>query len=52
VEVAEALKGIGFEGYASAEALPYPDPDSAAAQTITAFRKFLVRKLRAGKDCC
>lgn len=40
-EVAEALGEIGFDGYASAEALPYPDPDAAAAQTIVAFRKFL-----------
>jgi sugar phosphate isomerase/epimerase len=43
-EVAKALSEIGFSGYASAEALPYPDPDSAAAQTMTAFRKFLIAK--------
>ncbi|HUW18808.1 MAG TPA: sugar phosphate isomerase/epimerase family protein [Sedimentisphaerales bacterium] len=43
-EAARALKEIAFEGYASAEALPYPDPDTAAAQTITAFREFLVSK--------
>jgi len=41
-EVAQALSEIGFDGYASAEALPYPDPDSAAAQTIAAFKKFFV----------
>jgi sugar phosphate isomerase/epimerase len=41
-EVAEALRDIGFDGYACAEALPYPNPDSAAAQTMAAFRKFLV----------
>jgi sugar phosphate isomerase/epimerase len=41
-EVAEALKEIGFDGYASAEALAYPDPDSAAVQTMGAFREFLV----------
>lgn len=41
VPVAKALKEIGFNGYASAEALPYPNPDSAAAQTIAAFQKFL-----------
>ena len=40
-EVALALKEIGFDGYASAEALPYPDADSAAAQTMAAFREFL-----------
>lgn len=36
--VIEALKAIGFEGYVSAEALPYPDPDRAAAQTMSACR--------------
>jgi sugar phosphate isomerase/epimerase len=41
-EAAQALKEIGFEGYASAEALSYPDPDSAAAQTMRAFRQFFV----------
>jgi len=41
-EAAQALSEIGFDGYASAEALPYPDPDSAAAQTIAAFKKFFV----------
>jgi sugar phosphate isomerase/epimerase len=41
-EAAQALKDIGFDGYASAEALAYPDPDSAAAQTMSAFRQFLV----------
>ena len=41
-EVARALSEIGFQGYASAEALPYPDPDTAAAQTIAAFKEFLV----------
>ncbi|HUT28957.1 MAG TPA: sugar phosphate isomerase/epimerase family protein [Sedimentisphaerales bacterium] len=41
-EAAAALKEIGFDGYASAEALAYPDPDSAAAQTIKAFREFLI----------
>jgi sugar phosphate isomerase/epimerase len=41
-QVADALKEIGFGGYASAEALPYPNPDGAAAQTMAAFREFLV----------
>jgi len=40
-EVAWALSEIGYDGYASAEALPYPDSDKAAAQTIAAFKKFL-----------
>jgi sugar phosphate isomerase/epimerase len=38
--IAAALREIGYTGFASAEALPYPDPDAAARQTITAFRKY------------
>jgi sugar phosphate isomerase/epimerase len=41
-EAAKALRRINFGGYASAEALAYPDPDSAAAQTMAAFKEFLV----------
>ena len=41
-EVARALREIGYDGYASAEALPYPDSDKAAAQTMAAFRKLFV----------
>ena len=37
-EIIEALKAIGYEGYVSAEALPYPDPDRAAAQTMSTCR--------------
>lgn len=36
--IATALAEIGYGGFASAEALPYPDSESAAQQTITAFR--------------
>ncbi len=39
--IAKALREIGYEGYASAEALPWPDSDSAAKQTIEHFRRFL-----------
>jgi sugar phosphate isomerase/epimerase len=38
--IAAALRTIDYRGYASAEALPYPDPDAAARQTIQAFRKY------------
>lgn len=38
--IARALEEIGFDGFASAEALPYPDPDTAASQTIDSFRRF------------
>jgi len=37
--IAQALADIGYAGYASAEAIPYPDPDAAAKQTIEAYRK-------------
>jgi sugar phosphate isomerase/epimerase len=33
-EVFDALNAIGYDGYVSAEALPFPDPDRAAAQTM------------------
>jgi sugar phosphate isomerase/epimerase len=38
--VAAALHEIGYDGYASAEAFPWPDPEAAAKQTMTAFRRF------------
>ncbi len=36
--IAQALDEIGYDGFASAEALPYPDSDAAARRTIDAFR--------------
>ena len=38
--IARALNDIGYAGYLSAEALPYPDSDAAARQTIATFRKY------------
>ena len=38
--VASALRDIGYAGYLSAEALPYPDPDSAARIGMESIRKF------------
>ena len=37
--IAAALKEINYTGFASAEAFSYPDPRSAAQQTIDAFRE-------------
>ena len=37
--VVAALREIGYDGYASAECFPQPDPDAAARQTIEAYRK-------------
>ena len=39
--IAEALRSINYAGYCSAEAFPLPDPDTAAKQTITAYRELL-----------
>ena len=38
--VAAAVKDIGFDGYISAEALPLPDPQTAAQMTINAFQQW------------
>jgi sugar phosphate isomerase/epimerase len=38
--IAAALRDVGYDGFLSAEALPYPSPIEAARQTITAFRQF------------
>jgi sugar phosphate isomerase/epimerase len=40
--IGSALREIGYNRFASAEALPYPDPDTAAKTTIEAFRKYLL----------
>jgi len=39
--IAAALKEIGYEQYASAEAFPWPDSDAAAKTTIDAFKQHL-----------
>jgi sugar phosphate isomerase/epimerase len=41
--IAAALEAIGYAGYASAEALPLPDSDAAARQTIESFRRIFRR---------
>lgn len=38
--IVAALHDIGYTGYVSAEAFPWPDPDAAAEQTINAYRQF------------
>ncbi|GAB3958496.1 sugar phosphate isomerase/epimerase [Spirosoma harenae] len=39
-EVATALADVGYDGYISAEAFPYPTPDLAAQQTIQSFKTY------------
>ncbi|MCP4262172.1 MAG: sugar phosphate isomerase/epimerase [Planctomycetes bacterium] len=38
-EIAQVLMDIGYTGYASAEAYPWPNPDAAAEQTMRAFKE-------------
>ena len=38
--IANALRGIEYSGYLSAEALPLPTPAAAARQTMVMFKKF------------
>lgn len=38
--IARALRDIGYDHYVSAECLPWPDPDAAAANTIEAYRQY------------
>jgi sugar phosphate isomerase/epimerase len=38
--IVSALRDIHYQGFASAEVLPYPDPDAAAQQTMVAYRKY------------
>ena len=39
-EVARALTEIGYSGYVSAEAFPFPTSDQAALQTMQSFQKY------------
>ena len=41
--IAAALAEIGYDGYASAEAFPLPDPDEAARLTIESFKQHFPR---------
>lgn len=40
--VGKALREIDYQGFVSAEALPYPDPDAAAVQTMAMFRRHML----------
>ena len=42
--IAAALREIGYQGYASAEAFPWPDSDEAARLTIEAYKKYFVHE--------
>ena len=38
--ISDALREIGYNGYASAEIFPLPDGDTAASQTMASFRRW------------
>jgi sugar phosphate isomerase/epimerase len=42
--IAAALRDIAYDGYVSAEALPYPNPVQAAILTTEAYRKYFAAK--------
>lgn len=42
--IAKALTEIDYRGFASAEALPWPNSEAAARQTIAAFSRYFVTK--------
>ena len=39
-KIADALISKNYDGYISAEAFPWPDPDAAAEQTIRSFNRY------------
>jgi sugar phosphate isomerase/epimerase len=43
VAAVAVLQEIGYDGYLSAEAVPYPDSETAAAQSIKTFRQVVKR---------
>jgi sugar phosphate isomerase/epimerase len=42
--IATALREIGYDGYVSAECLPYPDSDGAARLTIEGYRTYFASR--------
>jgi hypothetical protein len=38
--IAASLREMAYSGYASAEALPWPDSKAAAEQTMKSFRRW------------
>jgi sugar phosphate isomerase/epimerase len=42
--IAAALRDIQYSGYLSAEALPYPDPVTAASRTMQTYQRFFAAK--------
>ncbi len=44
-DIAAVLQEIGYQGYLSAEAFPWPNPDEAAKQTIASFKQHFGKPL-------
>lgn len=49
--IGEMLNEIGFSGYVSVEALPFPDSTRAAEMTMAAFRRYFKATDR-WRECC
>jgi len=45
--IAAALRSMGYQGYISAECLPFPNSEAAAVQTIRSFQQFFPRTVAA-----
>jgi sugar phosphate isomerase/epimerase len=39
--IIDTLEGIDYQGYLSAEIMPYPDPDTAAQEAVSHLRRFI-----------
>ncbi|MHB9071061.1 MAG: TIM barrel protein [Sedimentisphaerales bacterium] len=50
-EIAKALKTINYNGFISAEILPYPDEQYAAMKTIETFNKYFIKDLPNEYGC-
>lgn len=48
--IVQALTDIGYDGFLSAEALPRPDSETAARQTIESFRRYFRAEGSSSKD--
>ena len=43
-ELIKTLMMVGYQGFVSAEMIPFPDPDTAAIKTIEYMRKLEIKK--------
>lgn len=48
--IADALRQVGYNGFVSAEVLPFPDAETAARQTLASFRRFFRHEQRTANN--